>query len=60
MVSIVTTRTEVIQLSKNKLDFRLSNLYLDMTTAERINKETALKASDAFIKDRRITKDILS
>lgn len=50
---------KVIQLSKNKLDFRLSNLYLDMTRVELINKKIAVKSNEEFFKNRTITKDIL-
>jgi len=55
----VPDNTVVIQLNKNKLDLRIENLYLDMTKAEKIKKEDAIKNSEENLKARRITKDLI-
>lgn len=48
----------VLQLNKNKLDFRLSNLYLDMSIAERIKKQEAMQNSDTFANSRRVDQNM--
>ena len=47
----------VIQLNKNKLDFRLDNLYLDMSKAEKIKKQEVLQEQEERFKSRQIGKD---